>query len=43
MMFEIILKIGNVDRIMLDNFSIENLRSAVEMIAERFETEHPEV
>ena len=36
---EIILKTGSVNRIMLDNFSTENLRSAVELIAGRFETE----
>lgn len=36
---EIILKTGSVNRIMLDNFSTENLHSAVELIARRFETE----
>ena len=30
---------GGVDRIMLDNFSVENTRKAVEMINGRFETE----
>ena len=30
---------GGVDRIMLDNFSVENLKKAVERIAGRFETE----
>jgi nicotinate-nucleotide pyrophosphorylase (carboxylating) len=30
---------GNVHRIMLDNFSVENLKTAVEMIGGRFETE----
>jgi nicotinate-nucleotide pyrophosphorylase (carboxylating) len=34
-----ILAAGGVDRIMLDNFSIENTRKAVEMINGRFETE----
>lgn len=34
-----VLSIGGVDRIMLDNFSVENTRKAVEMIAGRFETE----
>jgi len=34
-----ILKMGGVDRIMLDNFSIEETRKAVELIAGRFETE----
>jgi nicotinate-nucleotide pyrophosphorylase (carboxylating) len=36
---EAILKIGGVRRIMLDNFTLENTRKAVEMIAGRFETE----
>jgi nicotinate-nucleotide pyrophosphorylase (carboxylating) len=34
-----VLKIGGIDRIMLDNFSVENTRRAVEIIAGRFETE----
>jgi nicotinate-nucleotide pyrophosphorylase (carboxylating) len=34
-----IMAVGGVDRIMLDNFSIENTRKAVEMINGRFETE----
>jgi nicotinate-nucleotide pyrophosphorylase (carboxylating) len=34
-----ILSVGMVDRIMLDNFSIEDTRKAVEMIGGRFETE----
>jgi nicotinate-nucleotide pyrophosphorylase (carboxylating) len=34
-----ILECGGVDRIMLDNFSIEKTKKAVEMIAGRFETE----
>lgn len=36
---ELILKTGNVNRIMLDNFSPGNLASAIEIIAGRFETE----
>jgi nicotinate-nucleotide pyrophosphorylase (carboxylating) len=34
-----IIDTGGVDRIMLDNFDVINTRSAVEMIAGRFETE----
>ena len=34
-----ILSVGGVDRIMLDNFDVNNTRTAVEMIAGRFETE----
>ena len=34
-----ILAHGGVDRIMLDNFSIEDTRKAVELIAHRYETE----
>jgi nicotinate-nucleotide pyrophosphorylase (carboxylating) len=34
-----VLKIGGVDRIMLDNFTPENTRKAVEMIGGRFEIE----
>lgn len=33
------LSIGGVDRIMLDNFSVENTRKAVALIAGRYETE----
>jgi nicotinate-nucleotide pyrophosphorylase (carboxylating) len=33
------MAIGGVDRIMLDNFSVENTRKAVEIIAGKFETE----
>ncbi len=36
---EIIMAAGGVDRIMLDNFNIENTRSAVHLINGRFETE----
>jgi len=36
---ERVLKVGNVQRIMLDNFSIEDTRRAVELINGRFETE----
>jgi len=36
---ERVLKVGNVQRIMLDNFSIEDTRKAVELINCRFETE----
>ncbi len=36
---ERVLKVGNVQRIMLDNFSIEDTRKAVEIINGRFETE----
>ncbi len=36
---EQILKVEGIDRIMLDNFSIENTRKAVEMIRGKFETE----
>ena len=34
-----VLECGGVDRIMLDNFSVENTRKAVDMINGRFETE----
>ncbi len=34
-----VLAIGGVDRIMLDNFSVERTRAAVELIAGRYETE----
>jgi len=34
-----VLNVGGVDRIMLDNFSVENTRKAVELIGGRFETE----
>ena len=33
------LEIGGIDRIMLDNYSIEQMREAVKLIGERFETE----
>lgn len=36
---ERVLKVGNVQRIMLDNFSTEDTRKAVELINGRFETE----
>lgn len=35
----VILETGGVDRIMLDNFSLNDTRKAVEMISGRFETE----
>jgi nicotinate-nucleotide pyrophosphorylase [carboxylating] (EC 2.4.2.19) len=34
-----VLNLGGVDRIMLDNFSVENTKKAVELIGGRFETE----
>lgn len=34
-----VLEIGGVDRIMLDNFTVDGLRSAVKLIGGRFETE----
>jgi nicotinate-nucleotide pyrophosphorylase (carboxylating) len=34
-----VMAIGGVDRIMLDNFNVENTRKAVEIIAGKFETE----
>ncbi len=34
-----VLRVGQVDRIMLDNFSYEDLRKAVKLIGNRFETE----
>ena len=34
-----VLKYGGVDRIMLDNFSFEDLKLAVELINGKFETE----
>jgi len=34
-----VMAIGGVDRIMLDNFSVENTRKAVQIIAGKFETE----
>ena len=34
-----VLKIGNVDRIMLDNFSVKDVAKAVKLIEGRFETE----
>lgn len=36
---EIILKVGGVDRILLDNFSVSDTRKAVELINGAFETE----
>jgi nicotinate-nucleotide pyrophosphorylase (carboxylating) len=36
---KIIMQIGGVQRIMLDNFNIENTRKAVEMIGNQYETE----
>ena len=34
-----VLKVGGVDRIMLDNFSVENTKKAVDIIGGRYETE----
>jgi nicotinate-nucleotide pyrophosphorylase (carboxylating) len=34
-----VLRVGQVDRVMLDNFSFEDLRTAVKLINGRFETE----
>jgi nicotinate-nucleotide pyrophosphorylase (carboxylating) len=34
-----VLRVGNVDIIMLDNFSLEDMREAVKLIGGRFETE----
>ena len=34
-----VMAVGGVDRIMLDNFSVENTRKAVEIINGKFETE----
>jgi nicotinate-nucleotide pyrophosphorylase (carboxylating) len=34
-----VLRVGGVDRIMLDNFSVEATRAAVELVGGRFETE----
>ena len=34
-----ILKVGKIHRIMLDNFSFENLRTAVKLIDGKYETE----
>jgi nicotinate-nucleotide pyrophosphorylase (carboxylating) len=36
---ETILEIGGINRIMLDNFSIADTREAVEIIADKYETE----
>jgi nicotinate-nucleotide pyrophosphorylase (carboxylating) len=36
---DIVLEVGNVDRIMLDNFELPLLKTAVEIVGERFETE----
>ena len=33
------MNVGGIDRIMLDNFNIEDTKKAVEMIGGRFETE----
>ena len=33
------MQVGGIDRIMLDNFNIENTKEAVRRIAGRFETE----
>jgi len=34
-----VLRIGNIHRIMLDNFSVEEMREAVKLINGRYETE----
>ncbi|MDR0680759.1 MAG: carboxylating nicotinate-nucleotide diphosphorylase [Dysgonamonadaceae bacterium] len=34
-----VLKVGGVDRIMLDNFNVENTRKAVEQVGEKYELE----
>ncbi len=34
-----VLKVGNIDRIMLDNFSYDDIRTAIDLIDGRFETE----
>ena len=34
-----VLEIGNIDRIMLDNFSVEDMKKAVEIINGKYETE----
>ena len=36
---ERVLRRGGVDRIMLDNFTVDDTRKAVEMVAGRYETE----
>lgn len=36
---EQVLQIGNIDRIMLDNFSLDDLRTAVQRVAGRYPTE----
>jgi nicotinate-nucleotide pyrophosphorylase (carboxylating) len=36
---EEVLQIGQINRIMLDNFSVENTKKAVEMIGKKFKTE----
>ncbi len=36
---EEVLQVGRIDRIMLDNMSVENMKEAVKMIAGKFETE----
>lgn len=34
-----VLEVGLIDRIMLDNFTLDNLRKAVDMVGKRYETE----
>lgn len=34
-----VLEVGGIDRIMLDNFSVDGLRTAIKMIDKRFQTE----
>ena len=36
---EQVLAVGNVDRIMFDNFSVETMKEAVKLVNGRFETE----
>ena len=36
---EIVMKVGKIDRIMLDNFSVEQLKEAMKIINGRYETE----
>ena len=36
---EIVMKVGKVDRIMLDNFSVEQIKEALKLINGRYETE----
>jgi nicotinate-nucleotide pyrophosphorylase (carboxylating) len=35
----LVMETGGVDRIMLDNFNVSDLKKAVELVAGRFETE----